>query len=133
VNGEAPPARGFREEALGARKNLRNRQRLERVSNLVQGLRVDGGERQQREMPELRDRQPVLDAVTAVLRKNGRWMGPKEIWLAAELLLGRPVSRSSVRNCLVTHLEGRKACFEKDGGCRRYRLLGRGAPPGASP
>jgi hypothetical protein len=64
----------------------------------------------------------VLDAVTAVLSKSERWMGPKEIWLAAELLLGRQVSRSSVRNCLVDHLDGLGARFERDNGRRRYRL-----------
>jgi len=73
-------------EALGAQKNLRNRQRLERLTNLVQRLRVDGGERWQRETPELRDRQPVLDAVTAVLRKRpcpAKWCESERVILSA--------------------------------------------------
>jgi hypothetical protein len=65
-------------------------------------------------------RQPwrsIVDAVTIVLGSSGE-MRPRDVHTAVEALLGRPVSVSSVKNCLARDADAR---FERVGR-GRYRL-----------
>lgn len=55
----------------------------------------------------------MLTAVRAVLERRGRPMGVTEIIHATEQMLRRPISGSSVRNCLVGHIDGEGALFER--------------------
>jgi hypothetical protein len=66
-------------------------------------------------------RQPwrsIIDAVTIVLGSSGE-MRPRDIHAAVEVLLGRTVSISSVKNCLARDVDSR---FERVGR-GRYRVI----------
>jgi hypothetical protein len=63
----------------------------------------------------------VLGAVTEVLKAAGRPMRARAIHAAAEKLVGEPVSRSSVKNCLSAGVRSGSPRFERVGhGLYRY-------------
>lgn len=84
-----------------------------RLSRLALRLRSSPGRSRPRERGELPERQPVLNAVTTVLERRQQPMRGMEILRAVEQLLDRPVSGSSVRNCLSDHVDGEQARFER--------------------
>ena len=62
----------------------------------------------------------MTKAITTVLGSADELRG-RDVHAAVELLLGQPVSLSSVKNCLATNSRGADAPFERLG-WGRYRL-----------
>ncbi len=87
-------------ELLGAVSEPVYQRELAKLSRVAAKLRT-GKHVPPRKAEELPERQPILDAVTAVMMRWNQPMRATEVLRAVEQQLGRPVSGSSVRNCLV--------------------------------
>ena len=95
-------------EAAGVLSNHDLQGRLRRVVKKLAALRASGDVREESRSCRERPRRPgwVVKAIVNVLADRGEPMRAKEIHAAVETLLGGPVSWSSVKQALATHVDG---------------------------
>jgi hypothetical protein len=99
---------------LEALSNQDTMQRLQQLSEKLDRLAASKA-RPRRSRRHNRVLRPgsVLVAVTQVLVAADRPMRVRDISMAVSDLLGLPVSRSSVKNCLASKAQGSAAPFER--------------------
>jgi hypothetical protein len=105
--GADPDVDRYLMEAAGVLSNHDLQERLRRVVKKLAALRASEDVRESRSCRQ-RPRRPgwVVKAIVKVLADRGEPMRAKEIHAAVETLIGGPVSWSSVKQALATHVDG---------------------------
>ncbi len=98
-------------ELIGALSNFSTQERLEKLSAMLAKIEASGAAPRPSRFAAKRRAGLLTRIIEQVLAEAEGPMRMHEIHAAAEELIGQPVPRSTVKNCLANNCKGEKARF----------------------